>query len=217
MRVHHLINTKYGLDNLKNQRIKISRFSELNDPFELLAIDIRNRDLRAGIRARKNLVNNKEGLISFSKEWRNPVLWSHYGDKHKGLCLSFEIPDDKLTEVEYSSGMKKLNIHAKETTQDVINKTLNELRYTKFKDWEYEKEYRLFVNLRKTLKTKEHHFHPFSESVLLKEVILGPSCTISVEEIEKITSQYPHKVWITKSRIAFSKFGVTRDTTLKQP
>ena len=86
MRVHHLINIEHGLDNLKRQRIKVSRFSELNDPFELLAIDIRNKDLRAGIRARKTLVNNKEGLISFSKEWRNPVLWSHYGDKHRGIC-----------------------------------------------------------------------------------------------------------------------------------
>ena len=215
MRVHHLINIEHGLDNLKRQRIKVSRFSELNDPFELLAIDIRNKDLRAGIRARKTLVNNKEGLISFSKEWRNPVLWSHYGDKHRGICLSFEIPGNRLTEVQYKVGLQKLNISSKETTQHVINKALDELRYTKFKDWEYEKEYRLFVKLALAKKQGEYHFIPFSDQLRLVEVILGPSCTTPADQIKDIVGSYEDKVWVSRSRIAFSKFGVTKDHRIK--
>lgn len=215
MRVHHLINIEHGLDNLKRQRIKVSRFSELNDPFELLAIDIRNKDLRAGIRARKTMVNKKEGLISFSKEWRNPVLWSHYGDKHRGICLTFEIPNDHLTEVQYKIGLQKLNINSKDTTQQVINKTLDELRYTKFKDWEYEKEFRLFVKLAFAKKQGELHFMPFSDQLRLVEVILGPSCTTPVDEIKDIVNNYKDKVWVSKSRIAFSKFGVTKDHSIK--
>lgn len=215
MRVHHLINIEHGLDNLKRKRIKVSRFSELNDPFELLAIDIRNKDFRAGIKARKALVDSKEGLISFSKEWRNPVLWSHYGDKHRGICLSFEIPNDHLTEVQYKVGLQKLNINSKVTTKQVINKTLDELRYTKFKDWEYEKEYRLFVKLALAKKQGGHHFMSFSDQLRLVEVILGPSCTTPADQIKDIVSRYQSKVWVSKSRIAFSKFGVTKDNRIK--
>ncbi len=25
--------------------------------------------------------------------WSNPVIWAHYGDKHRGLCLGFEVPE----------------------------------------------------------------------------------------------------------------------------
>ena len=26
------------------------------------------------------------GMLCFSKGWHNPVQWSHYTDKHKGIC-----------------------------------------------------------------------------------------------------------------------------------
>lgn len=42
MRVYYFSNTEYTISNLALKRLKVSRFSQLNDPFELLAADLLN-------------------------------------------------------------------------------------------------------------------------------------------------------------------------------
>jgi len=43
MRVYYLTEPLYGLSNLALHRVKIARFADLNDPFELLAVDRRKK------------------------------------------------------------------------------------------------------------------------------------------------------------------------------
>ena len=70
---------------------KISRFCDLNDPFELIPFDLSNEDQRdALIHTRKEL--SDVGLLCFSFKWLNPLLWAHYADKHKEICLGFDLP-----------------------------------------------------------------------------------------------------------------------------
>lgn len=78
MRVHYLTGTQYALSNIALRRIKVSRFTDLNDPFELLAVDLSDKQHRAAIRATKEELNKDKGLICFSKSWSNPLLWGHY-------------------------------------------------------------------------------------------------------------------------------------------
>ena len=40
-------------------------------------------------------------MLCFSFKWSNPVLWAHYADKHKGICLGFDVPDDNVQRVKY--------------------------------------------------------------------------------------------------------------------
>ena len=44
MRVYKFLNAKYGLEALKNRRLKIARISDLNDPFELLGVNLSDSD-----------------------------------------------------------------------------------------------------------------------------------------------------------------------------
>jgi len=96
MRVYNLTTAQYALSNIALRRLKVARYDQLNDPFELLAIDVASRDLRAGILAKKTQVHSQEGLICFSRSWKNPLLWSHYAEKHAGIGLGFEIPENLL-------------------------------------------------------------------------------------------------------------------------
>ncbi len=34
------------------------------------------------------------GVWSFSRELLSPLLWAHYGDNHRGLCLTYELPEN---------------------------------------------------------------------------------------------------------------------------
>ena len=103
MRVYHFINAQYGLADLQEKRLKISRINDLNDPFEFTGADLSNLEFREAMGGLKDYLNEKWGLLCFSKSWDNPVQWTHYTDKHKGLCLGFDVPhpDWLLAEVNY--------------------------------------------------------------------------------------------------------------------
>jgi len=74
---------------------------ELNDPFEFLGVDLSDPDFRRQIKATKKTLSESRGLLCFSKNWHNPVLWGHYADKHRGICLGFDMPEDLPTKVDY--------------------------------------------------------------------------------------------------------------------
>jgi hypothetical protein len=48
-------------------------------------------------------------MLCFSRDWHNPVQWSHYADKHRGICLGFDVPDSLLVPVQYTKEPPKLN------------------------------------------------------------------------------------------------------------
>ena len=103
-RVYKFLPEEWARDNIEKQRIKISRFCDLNDPFELSPFDLSNGDQRdALIHARKEFSGGGRGLLCFSFKWSNPLLWAHYADKHKGICLGFDLPDKDIRHVAYVS------------------------------------------------------------------------------------------------------------------
>jgi hypothetical protein len=87
MRVYKFLCKKFALDNLTKRRIKISEYSDMNDPFELRGVALSDPKLQSQL---THLIRSS-GALCFSRNWRNPVLWSHYGDKHKGICLGLDI------------------------------------------------------------------------------------------------------------------------------
>jgi len=48
---------------------------------------------REFLRWTKERLIGKLGLLCFSRNWHNPVLWSHYADKHRGICPGFDADD----------------------------------------------------------------------------------------------------------------------------
>jgi len=103
MRVYYFTSAKYGLQNLERRRLKISDFSNVNDPFELLGIEMRDKEVRKAVNFEKSKISKKNGLLCFSEDKYNPVQWAHYAKNHKGVCLGFDIPDKRLRKVRYVS------------------------------------------------------------------------------------------------------------------
>lgn len=101
MLVYHFLDSHYGLENIGNRHLKISRIMELNDPFEFLSVDLTDRECRRALKKTKKELSKTKGILCFSKTWKNPVLWGHYADKHKGICLGFEVDNSILGKVNY--------------------------------------------------------------------------------------------------------------------
>ena len=101
LRSYHITSAEFAISDIGLGRMKVARFSDLNDPFELMALNFRERPARRTISDFKNEYDSHTGLLCFSMNWTNPVLWSHYGAKHRGICLGFDVPRILVERVKY--------------------------------------------------------------------------------------------------------------------
>lgn len=208
MRVYHLTSAQNALSNIALRRIKIARFGDLNDPFELLAAKLSDKELRQALKSWKEDFHKTKGMLCFSESWDNPVLWSHYADKHRGICLGFDIPNQYATEVNYTGKRVKVYFKNNDSEQGLSPNFVHELLCTKYEHWIYESERRMFLSLDEG--TKEHgmYFYDFSDNLALKEVIIGPNCAIPYERIKQLVDNTNGSTKITKARLGFTHFEV---------
>jgi len=216
-RVYYITTLEHGINDIALGRIKLARFSDLNDPFELLAVSFRERPIRKAVRDFKATYDSHTGLLCFSTDWTNPVLWSHYGQKHRGMCLGFKIPRSRLERVKYKD--KRLLARLDEETRpaEISNELQKQLLCTKYRHWRYEAEWRIFVPLKDTIPEGRLHFYPFQDDLQLAEVILGPQCDLSLREIRRLTKlRYPDAVTY-RARLALKFFSVVpKESTVLQ-
>ncbi len=211
MRVFHFINATYGLDAIRNRRLKISRINELNDPFEFFGVELSDGNLRRAFSAMKSKLAENRGLHCFSDLWSNPVLWSHYADKHRGLCLGFDIPDEMLIRVSYIKERPRLAENFLNWKPVAKEAKMKQLLATKFQHWSYEQERRCFVALDKRDAVSEHYFSDFSENFELMQVIVGSRSDVSRLQLDAALGNSSTTVERFKARPAFKTFRIVRN------
>ncbi|MEX3858214.1 DUF2971 domain-containing protein [Paraburkholderia sp. BR10923] len=101
MRLYYLTAEKRAKKSIAERRLKISLFEELKDPFELLPHVLPSRAHRRVAEVLRDHLLKQRGVICFSTDWQNPVIWAHYGAKHYGVCLGFDVPDSLAMRVSY--------------------------------------------------------------------------------------------------------------------
>jgi len=186
------LSAEHALSDVALRRIRLSRYGDLNDPFELFAANMGDRHVRRAMRAWKDEFHRTKGLLCFSRNWANPVLWSHYAAKHRGICLGFDLRDDCALSVEYSDQRLPVEFTDGDPSKDLAPEYVARLVRTKYVHWQYEEEIRVIVQLDHTTVEDGSYFLPFSEQVALREVILGPLCSIPVDAVRAlVNSLYP--------------------------
>lgn len=201
VRAYHFIPSGYALDNLRHRRLKIARLDELNDPFELWAIAQPDPRLRRGFRNYKNAMAQSYGVLCFSLSWHNPLLWSHYAEKHHGIALGFDISGGVLKKVAY--------VKHRPALKEINMAVARSLLYTKYIDWKYEQEARVFTRLEERDESGLY-FADFSDQIVLREVIVGPLSRITKQELHDALGR-KSDVKFTKGRLAFNSFRVVAD------
>ena len=217
MRVYHFVNSTFAISNISFRRLKISKFDQLNDPFELLAADLINPKHRIAFSKFKKILNLTKGMICFSATWNNPLLWGHYADRHQGIALGFDVPDEFLSPVLYTT----------QRPQVIFNKLLGKINNgsvvvdriirSKYKDWEYEKEHRMFVDLNSHPQEGGLNFVDFASNLVLREVIVGLNCQLPLQQIKKLLSGDLEKVSLKKAGLALRSFKVIEDRSVRLP
>ncbi len=88
-----------------------------------------------------NTFKAEAGITCFSKTYLNTLMWSHYADKHYGICLGFNIlpianENFTLLEINYADKIIPLNFFSAD------KKVLMYWLFTKSEVWSYEQEVR---------------------------------------------------------------------------
>lgn len=203
IRLYHLTSAEHALSNVEHRRLKVALFSDLNDPFELFAVIGVNR-WAAADEAKREL-GAKEGLLCFSEDWTDPVYWSHYGDRHRGVSLGFDVRRTVATPVKYEA--KRLL--KKTTLNDKLGLDGSEdLRSVKFASWKYEREHRVVVTLSNAQHIGPLYFWPFETDLELREVIIGHDSSLDVDSVRVTVDRIYSDVTTFKARLAFNHFAV---------
>jgi hypothetical protein len=206
MRVYKFLTAHFALKSLYERRLKVSTLDDLNDLFELTPFNLSDRVLRTATHAMKNQLAKKYGVLCFSAGWSDPVIWAHYSDKHRGICLGLSVPDDKCVPVDYQDA--RLDQPEQwELDSEASLKTMNRLLNTKYGNWRYEQEVRLWVNLKDS--EDGLYYFDFDAELRLEEVILGANCTVPRTGIERACQHAP--ITIKKARAGFQRFEIVED------
>jgi hypothetical protein len=131
--------------------------------------------------------NKKVKICCFSKKNNNILMWAHYADSHKGICLEFDYQQDvlvfsELIPMQYKTNYLQYNIFG--DREEICKKLVSH----KSIDWKYEDEYRVFK-----FETNENVI--FYKPQALKSVIFGCKASENtIREVKKSLSHNPHLV-----------------------
>lgn len=147
-----------------------------------------------------------KGVCCFSTSGINPLLWSHYANNHKGICIGYSLdrtPSPNLLSVEYG-GSRILN------TSTIYEALINRKRSAtqnleraillrKAKEWEYEQEWRMIGSVgqkESPLKMREIIFGlrcPATTKFLIVEAMKNSGNKLDFKEIITTRNTYELK------------------------
>ena len=243
------IGAKYGPENLTKRRLKLSRISSFNDPFDCMprlakrkvTVEEMKQELLHGVTGieaasdyiRTNLDASVESglkiaqatssqLISESQETADifaravcfthsdieqsdeVLMWSHYGQSHKGIRVGFQFPQGlhELSPVHYQKERVEVYLGARPVSQPGLGEDLKKSMFTKSKAWDYEKEYRMLVLSEAW--TKDSSLPPPDNEFLtidtlwVVNVAFGAKVDRKVAESKahELSATYPHVEWL---------------------
>ncbi len=112
------------------------------DPVQwLLAVEIEEELLRI----------YERGLFSLAERATCPLMWSHYGDQHRGICLGYSVPDSNVgvKKIQYGGSRTVLasDVAAMLQGDDLAKQRVDDaVLLRKARPWSYEREWRLIGN-----------------------------------------------------------------------
>lgn len=209
--------TKNTLEIFIKNKIYFSKPNQFNDPFDtqLSAIEFANEIKELGLPENISMITQHEqplydrishyGIYCLSEEYDNMLMWSHYADAHRGICLGFKKEFDNFLTTDCMTWLVKVNYSQHHPFEDIRNDIIlgkfnpidnfekfcnihsaleKALIEVKHENWRYEKEQRVVSHI-----SGLQSFNPEA----LECVILGMN--ISREDKLTIRSLLTHQKW----------------------
>ena len=151
------------IQTIKKEEIWASRVEYLNDPFEFKML-YTNQEL-ADVEEFYEDVLNRNEVICLSGKWNDKLMWSHYADSHRGICVEYKFDWNNKNYVFpvayvgarqcYDTELREWLDNENQAVEQILaggaltgkqKKQMylcSKIMYIKDQVWEYEKEYRI--------------------------------------------------------------------------
>ena len=160
-------------------------------------------DLTQEIDVFKNRLNNF-GILSLTGNAKNILMWSHYAEDHKGICIEFERNEvnglgdsGKTKKVNYTKNYPSLSSKTLLSKKDTESSLMRVL-YTKSESWSYEQEWRMLIPQGNTV---------YAVPGKVKSIIFGARASnMDIDIIEQLIKN--KNVVLNKAVLKESEFGI---------
>ncbi|WP_026658160.1 DUF2971 domain-containing protein [Butyrivibrio sp. AC2005] len=153
------LKNEYTYKNIENEQIAFTYIPNLNDPCEAvvrLGIFDECQDYFENIGKKETLtyIENCDDvrdilvkeyrLLCVAQCYKQPLMWAHYADGHRGVCIEYDMQDikKKIYTIDTVSYVPEIP-----TISDDIKNYLTEILMYKSLDWEYEREIRAIYKI----------------------------------------------------------------------
>lgn len=141
-------------------------------------------------------------IYCFAGNNNSLLMWSHYADSHKGVCIEFEVElaEKDLIKVDYSDKKANFDIY---TVASIIlalefikkpfnggdrefNSKIMKPFYTKSKEWSYEQEFRYIFSTKSPERVFIDKGHYYVKSPKIKSITFGCRVDMNNPDYKKI-------------------------------
>ncbi len=141
------------LDAAKEGYVFCPTYQEMNDPMEgLYAATVSLKQMDDYDEFVQDVKSRKLGLgiACFSESWDNELMWAHYADGFRGICIAYSVPKllssldgpaYSLARIAYGDRPYKINLAGHKQQEERAKAILS----TKNLKWSHEREWRLFA------------------------------------------------------------------------
>lgn len=118
-----------------------------NIPLEILVHHVKEQGLQ-NIKREQEITYKARGVLSLAEENDNLLMWAHYADSFRGICLEFStkyVPFNKIRPVRYTDDRPIFNLASLLQERDQTLEDDDEIYKIwgiKASTWSYEKEWR---------------------------------------------------------------------------
>lgn len=179
----------YVLKEIENEELSVCSFDKFNDPADCIFPHWINRGLESAKGVAKEQLLMQKSYLNFLRARcfvkmeenddfykLSPLMWAHYADSHKGICIryrfskDFFVADEDKRKIVFGKPMKYESTF-KYGDSIFMSKAL----LAKSDVWKYENEYRIMLFDPTT--NKEYPSIPFDGKVEIVDVHLGIKCS----------------------------------------
>lgn len=224
MRLYHFLPTKWALEDIKEHRLKAVDLDEANDLFELLPY---KNEMQVSFQEHSRWRTNVDWrMLCLSETCESPLMWGHYADNGKGMCLGFNVIVDsgglvpEAIKVDYRPDrIERGYVHPQLKGRESLLADGLSYGLVKFNGWEYEQEWRIWRKKSYLLleprsePMTDLYFFPFDESLKLAEILIGPRCEEEsiTGKLESLCAEYPDpRPQIRDTQLSLPEYRVKR-------
>jgi hypothetical protein len=194
IRLYRYMSADAALRTVESRSFRIGRLHELNDPFEWHMgikgiIPQGERFTEAVLQGIRSELNQTMGILCFSDTAEDPVLWSHYADRHRGAAFEVErkVDPTSLFKIRYTNERPVIDaneLHRQENVDTYLLPLVQRLMFQKSPGWAYEREYRIFIDLNACDLSNGQYFEKIGDNYLTR-VILGFRCPLEENYVRR--------------------------------